>query len=450
MSNRSSKFGKEFQRHLLGILVQNPQAASQLHQFLKPAFFDGARNKKAYRFIQQTWARKKTCPSKALFVESVADPQIARVIYNEDVTDASASITYAAEFAQTQAVKLVIYDWAGKVGAAEENREMLTQMVADVKEAVLTGQNVDNDKGEFFQRDLKKHLREVITPPAEHDPLASGLTHLDIHMRGGIQRGELHAVIGRTKIGKSTLLINILFGGLMPVNDARVAFFSLEMKKWQCRLKMFKRIALRNDDYIENMPRDFTRIVRKRAQALTGDYYLKAYPQRTMTASMLEADLDRLAADNFVPDIVIVDSGNIMKSESRSRETREQVAHNFTELRRITQERNMGGWTAAQANRPAFRKVTVSSDDVGETIEISQIVDSLWSLNSTENEMLAHKLRLVCAAGRRFGTGVSIDCHIDLDLGVFRTLGFTKRTVVDSDDGDATLLGYTKARRKKS
>lgn len=443
-----AKFGKDFQRHLLAILVQKPEAASLLHQFLEPMYFEGKRTRKAFRFVQKVWRKKKQCPSEALFVEAVADRQMSQDIYYADVGDWKATIDYASDFAQTQAIKVVIDDWAGKINTAD--KEILATMVADVKNAVAVGQATHENPGEFFQADLEDHIQEYLTPPESMEPLGTGISHLDIAMRGGAMRGELNVVAGRAKVGKSTFLLNLAYGALTPMMNAKVAFFSLEMKRQQCRQRLHKRIALKNDEYIENAPNDFVRLLRQRRQMLTGDMYLKAYPQRTMTASMMEADLDRLAGSGFIPDMIIVDYGNIMKSESRSKETRERIAHNFTELRRIGQERDVYMWSGAQGNRGSVKKIVFGMDDIGDTFEIPQVVDSLWTINRTSKEELKGTARLVSTAARRFQTGISIDCAVNLDIGIFRSTGFTKRTKVkDDEDEDDALAGYRKNKSKR-
>lgn len=448
MGSRIAKFGKDFQRHLLGILVQQPEAAALLHQFLEPAFFEGKRNKAAYKFLRQTWKKKKTVPSQALFVEAVADQQLARAIYFSDTSDWKASLDYAADFAQVQAVKIEIDKWAGKVNSSTSAD--LFKMITDFKAALLTGQSLNHNPGEFFQADLEKHLEEYLDPPEEWEPISTGLAHMDVAMRGGARKGELNVVAGRAKIGKSMMLMNIAYAALTPMVNAKTAFFSLEMPKAQCRQRLHQRIALRNADYIENAPHDFIRIMRQRKQMLTGEMFTKAYPQRTMTASMLEADLDWLIANGFKPDQVIVDYGNIMKTESTSKEDRFQIGHNFTELRRIGQERIMSMWSAAQGNRGSVKRIIFGMDDIGEAFEIPQLVDSMWTINQTTKEELTNKVRLVATAARRFKTGISIDCAVNMDIGIFRTTGFTSKTFLkDEDEGAQALAGYQKNKKKK-
>ena len=447
MGKNHDRFGKEFQTHLLTILAQQPEAASQLHSFLTPSFFDGQRNRKAFRFLQKTWRKSKTCPSEALFTEVVADRQLSRKLFNGDTTDWSAALEYAVEFGRQQAVKIFIDQWAGKIHGADSDE--YAKMVVEAKEAIAVGQDAALDRGEFFSRDFKKHAENFLSPPIGKEPIPTAIfPQLDILMKGGALRKELHIVAGVAKRGKSMFLLNIAYGCLSPMVDVKTAFFSLEMDTAECWKRLYKRMALRNDDAIENAPAEFTRILEKRRQAFTGDLYLKSYPRKKMTSLMLEADLDRLERSGFRPDVVIVDYGNIMKSISASRERREREADNFNELSRIASEREMVFWSAAQGNRPAVKKATLEMDDIGEAFEIAQIVDGMFSLNQTKKERLANRGRLVCSAGRRFSTGPSIDIAVDFDLSLFRTIGFTKQTGVDDEDEDE-LEGFRKQRKNR-
>ena len=109
--------------------------------------------------------------------------------------------------------------------------------------------------------------------------------------------------------------------------------------------------------------------------------------------------LDRLARESrFVPDLVVVDYGDLMKVDASN--YRLSVGDAFLQLRRIAVDRDLAVVTASQSNRESTRATLVTESDVAE--DFSKIATADWSLtySQTAAERVLGLARIFVAAGR--------------------------------------------------
>ncbi len=254
-----------------------------------------------------------------------------------------------------------------------------------------------------------------------------GVGPFDQH-RIGPGRKELFLVIAPPKRGKSWWLIHLAKQALLA--RARVLHISLEMRREQVLLRYLQAFLgrgryaagssraprLLKDTFgtvigleqevlgelkgLSNGKGLLPDVVRG-AQTLAQRYDLRVleYPPRSLTAVTLESALDRLARESrFVPDLVVVDYGDLMKVDASN--YRLSVGDAFLQLRRIAVDRDLAVVTASQSNRESTRATLVTESDVAE--DFSKIATADWSLtySQTAAERVLGLARIFVAAGR--------------------------------------------------
>lgn len=126
-----------------------------------------------------------------------------------------------------------------------------------------------------------------------------------------------------------------------------------------------------------------------------GQLRIKKYPTKSVTTQTIRMFLDKLKmVKGFVPDVLIVDYGAILKPMSNYNDKRMGIESVYEELRAIADDYNLALWTAAQGNRGALSKKIVSMVDLAECFAIANISDVLACLCQTAKEKVKGDLRL--------------------------------------------------------
>lgn len=247
--------------------------------------------------------------------------------------------------------------------------------------------------------------------------LNTGYSQINDILGGGWTKKELFCVMGPPGMGKSIFLVN--FGLAALINNYSVIHYSFEMSE--------ERLGLRYDaahsqiiqkNLIENKARvkemySVTKI------ASNGRLRIKEFPTATATIYDLEAHLEQLKMyESFVPDIVIVDYGDIMKSTRATKNAYEEQGWIFRELRGLAIKKNVVVITATQTRRDALdskggTKEVVGMDYVADSMEKNRILDVLFSITQNKNMLSQGQIGLFVAKNRNGESNKGLTFHIN-------------------------------------
>lgn len=119
-------------------------------------------------------------------------------------------------------------------------------------------------------------------------------------------------------------------------------------------------------------------------------------------------------------DVVIVDSPDQMVGGGSGEELRMKERDIYRRLLDITKERNITMIVTTQARRGTKKKFLVKSDDVAEAYDKVRIVDTVWTINQTEEEKKKGVVRIYVDKVRIFGkSGMLIEGDQNLAIGQF-------------------------------
>lgn len=253
-----------------------------------------------------------------------------------------------------------------------------------------------------------------------NEKITSGFTNLDEKISGGWSRKEIYCVLGPPGMGKSIFLPN--FGRSALFAGYNVVHYSFEMSE--------ERVGLRYDGPIANLK--LSELVNKidtvkkayelkKKTGKTGRLFIKEFPTAAASVLDIESHLEQLRTyENFVPDVIIVDYGDIMKSAHKSDRAYEEQGWIFRELRGLAIEYNCVVLTATQARRDALGKnggttATVGMEQVADSMEKNRILDGLFSIVQTPVEKTQNIINLYIAKNRNGPSSENIQFKISYE-----------------------------------
>lgn len=281
--------------------------------------------------------------------------------------------------------------------------------------------NIDVDLGvDLFDID-ERYLR---LEKSIEEKISTGFTNFDEKLGGGWCRKEIYCVLGPPGMGKSIFLPN--FGARALKDGFNVVHYSLEMAEERVGLRYdgaISTIELRHlHDRIDEVKRKYDihyPTWRLAPEKQTARLKIKEFPTGGASVLDIESHLEQLRTyEGFVPDVMIVDYGDIMKSARKTSNTYEEQGWIFRELRGLAIEYNCVVITATQARRDAVdvkggTKAQVGMDQVADSMEKVRILDGLFSIVQSVPEKAQGKIKLYFAKNRNGPSGITITFNIN-------------------------------------
>ena len=261
-----------------------------------------------------------------------------------------------------------------------------------VKDALMTGENLA-DLGTDIYEDVEERFLSYTNDDDVIERIPTGIEKLDYCLGGGLGRTEMGVIVAPPGRGKTTSLISI--GGAAIEAGYNVLHISLENNEKQVTRNYDLRLLKKNMEYVkDNVNKSITAMFNIQRYR-KGQLRIKKYPTKSVTTQTIRMFLDKLKmVKGFVPDVLIVDYGAILKPISNYNDKRMGIESVYEELRAIADDYNLALWTAAQGNRGALSKKIVSMVDLAECFAIANISDVLACLCQTAKEKVKGDLRL--------------------------------------------------------
>jgi len=249
---------------------------------------------------------------------------------------------------------------------------------------------------EEFEAIRQRYLLEN----AIHAPrIPTNIAALDQILRGGLEKGELGILLAEPKKGKS---IGLTHMGCMAImmRFGRVAHFLLEgtteqgILRYESRLTGIPYSRLEKDEISHEESDRIGDIRRKYAGRLE---MIPMNKHWNYTVLDVESKLKELQRAGKMPDLVVVDYGDLLKSSTPMKEKRHEQTEVFRDLKRLAVMYKVAIWTASQAKRPENepeKEYLLRAKDIAENFEKVRIADLICTLNQTPKERGEGVLRL--------------------------------------------------------
>lgn len=414
----AEEFGDAFQGHILAVMARVPTFVMSHRTALHESYFAGTVRQHISKALLGFVDEHKQVPHRATLIETirpnVADEEMdaveaeVKALYSDDITDWKAVKQKAVQFGKVQAVINAAIQTAEDV-----ERGDLTNVLTRMQKSLLVGEDI-LDVGLDYMGELDNRAAWYDPDTVAEGVIPTGLAHLDESIGGGPSRGELWCVVAPPKRGKTTTLINIAYGAL--TQGRNVVHYTFEIGKHKVGIRYDDRLMGPQVIHKRTHPGKYVEMIRDRASKfIKGRLFIKQYPTRTCTPSMLRTHLSMLHAEGFAPDVILVDYADIMQAESRLRyhEMRHEQAGIYEDLRTIADSFNAVVWTASQTSKGALEKDRVTMADLSEAFEKAAIVDGLIGFSQTEDEAVDKRCRLFLAAVRHEESERFVECSIE-------------------------------------
>lgn len=437
------KFTAQVQLKILALLWRDEKSYSTYKEVIKPKYFSKSIHIDICRIIFDYYDKYKTSPTKDVLVEEVTNicektksKQKLLEDYLQTVNSMAELELYDAEyltdkiisFGKRQALVDAILESADileKEPAAQYSKiEKLT------KNALMVGEGI-NDLGIDLYDGIEERFIGYLNSEDVIERVPTDMEVLDHCLNGGLGRTEMGVVVAAPGLGKTTTLVSI--GGAAVENGYNVLHISLENNEKQILRNYDMRLLRRNIDYIkDNVDKSISAMLNIRKYR-KGNLKIKKYPAKTITVNTIRAYLDQLkAVEGFVPDVLIIDYGMLIKSMQNYSDKRNSIESAYEEIRALADDYNCAVWTAAQGNRSALSKKIVTMADLAECFAIANTADVMICLCQTKKEKLSGIMRLFLAKIRDNADSLILKGKIMYET---KKLEFTE--IVDQSDEDS-------------
>ena len=405
-----SKYGKSFQEKLAFLILDDRVFADRMMEVLDVEFLEFKHlqifvekifNYKSKYGTQPSHDTMKTVVRSQLEDENEILQKQIREYFAYALSDIK--ILESAEFVKDTALEFCRKQ---KLREAMIKSTTLLQKCSFDEISVLINDalkaGADSDFGYDYIKDFEKRF-ELST----RNSITTGWEKIDQITGGGGGRKELGVVIAPTGVGKSMVLVHL--GATAVKAGMTVVHYTLELADTV--------IANRYDSCITgirlNEVKERKSDIKKVLDGVDGTLIIKEYPTKTATTNTIRAHLEKLKQQGIIPDMIIVDYADLLRTLSARKEKREELETIYEDLRAIMQENNCVGWTASQTNRTGLNQEIITMQAISEAFNKCFIADFIFSVSRTAEDKQTNGGRIYIAKNRNGADGLVYSIFMD-------------------------------------
>jgi len=403
-----SQFGKAFQENLCQLVFSSRTFSDQMREVLDINFLEfkylqvfvklifSYKDKYSRQPSESTMAtilRTELASENELIIKQIRDfyARMSRTA----VQDEEYIKDVAVDFCKKQVLKEAILQSVPLL-----KKSSFDDIQKLINDAMKLGN--DNDGGYYYIEDFDRRF-EI----KARDPVTTGWKIIDSLTKGGIGNGELGVVIAPTGAGKSMALVHL---GAQAIKAGKtVVHYTLELGDTI--------VASRYDSCITGIPLMdlFNRKeeIYDEIKDLSGKLIVKEYPTKSARVDTLRNHLDKLQQQEISVDMIIVDYGDLLRSNSKNDEKRHQLESIYEELRGLAQENSCPLWTASQTNRSGLNAEVITMEAISEAFNKCFVADFIFSISRTIQHKNSNGGRAFVAKNRNGPDGLVYPIFMD-------------------------------------
>src|SRR5690606_13619801 len=243
----------------------------------------------------------------------------------------------------------------------------------------------------------RKHEREH---PEEFTVIPTGIKRLDKILAGGSREGEIGLVMGTTGSGKSILTTNFGFAGAKA--KFNVVIFPMEMPAHQVATRLdalwsgFRYDQFKAYDFKPSELRAIESRLEKAKKRFKNRIQIVSMPVRSADIMSIRNALEDLKEEHeFIPDLIIMDSGDHLRSADKTLDQfRLQQAEVYWNLKQLAEEDGYVIWSTVHAGREWADKIA-TAEATAESYDKARIADLVISINDPNDRPSFKKKTIV-------------------------------------------------------
>jgi len=419
-----ASYGKDFQEKIVQGLLTDSMWAEQMAEVIDTQFFD----LKYLRFLADryfTYHQKyKDFPTLPLLVSIIRDDlktgndtilrdqiveYLQRIRHNPNMGDLEYVKDKALDFCRKQAFR----------GALEEAVDLIQvdkfDSVMDLMRNALSVGTTPSVGHDFFE-DMEARFVRV-----SRSPIPTGIDKIDAKdiLNGGLGKGEIGVITAPTGVGKSHMLVNLGCSALKA--GFNVIHYTFELTETGTGLRYDSNLCQIPSNEVQDRKDEVIEYYKEKGDQL-GKLMIKEYPTGTATVQTLRAHIEKLSLKGFIPQVLIIDYADIMRSSRQYDSMRHELKKVYEDLRNLAMEKNMPIWTASQSNRDSANSDIVGLENMSESYGKAQVADVVISISRKPAEKSEGFGRLYIAKNRAGRDGIVFPVKLNTAMSRFSIL----------------------------
>lgn len=422
--NSFGSYGKEFQEKIMQGLLTDRKWAEQLLevfnpnylelrylQFLSEEYFAYAKKCKVFPSLQLlvTIIRDKLKTSADIGLKNQIVDYLQRIQHNPDPGDLIYVKEKVLDFCRKQALKSALEQAVDLIST-----EKYEAIVDTIKKAVLIGNS--HEIGHDFFEDLEARFVKL-----NRYAVPTGLVEFDEKnvLNGGLGRGELGIVVAAAGTGKSHFLTMLGVNALKQGKN--VIHYTLELTETAVGIRYDSNLCEIDASDVQDRKEE---VIKKYSEMKgLGKLIIKEYPTNSANIYTLRSHIEKLALKGFVPDMIVIDYADIMKSTRSFDSLRHELKLVYEELRGMAQEMAIPIWTASQSNKEGANSEIIDMTNMSEAFGKAMVADFIVSISRKAHEKATGDVRLYIAKNRAGKDGIIFPAKINTARSQFKVMG---------------------------
>lgn len=427
----SFSFSADFQKQIIISMIQEPKLFERIGLFIKADNFEIEDYSSIFSCLLSFYDKYKGLPSKEVCHELIKDKyekinkssitalEVVSELYNAKrigTADLQCIEENVKSFVSCQALKQAILDSIedlGDVGKhlhVKDRVEKALQVCAGLEDLGVNVYDIDEVASRWVRRLQGNEVVRFSTNWSEFDKTF-----------GGYGCGEVFTFAGPAHSGKSMYLVNA--GANLLLQKKNVLHISLEMSEAITSQRYDMRLLGLTKDELKTAMAN--QKIKELLQNSIGQLVIKRYPAATVTAPEISMYIKRLNnIKGFIPDILIIDYADIMRSSSKYLDKRFELDLIYQEVRNLAIEHNVPVITATQLNRSALEKLEagkiLTEETIAESYGISRIIDCGVTINATPADNANNQSTIYVFKNRDGIAGENFKMYVDFSRALVR------------------------------
>lgn len=387
------KFDINFEEEILAKSLSDIRFLKSASSILDAHHFNTKQHAWFWKTIKSVWDKYKEKPSKKLLLKKVhfdfqdkeerlVHIKLIKKISKKKIQNPRASLEELSRFvrmvnAQLAMESAIKYMEKGNVEKVYGEFNKLVRKDFKPKEVTV----IDWYESFGERQEERKYINEN---PKQFKRIPTSFLKLN-KVIGGIEVGELGLVLATTHKGKSVLLTNFAHTAL--INNYTAAYFSLEMPARQIAMRQDSRwlkVLYNKFKYYTFKPSELKKIKRKykKDKRLENKFKIISVPVKKCDINTIKNTLYELEDEKgFRPDLLLIDSGDHMRSINKYDQTRIEQASVYWDLKALAEEDGYAIWSSCHAGRDWVDRIA-TTEATSETYDKARIADIVLSLNT--------------------------------------------------------------------
>lgn len=416
--NNLKRFGTAFQAKALAAMLSDRAFLERIIDIVSPDYFETDAHKWIVKFIVTYFPTYRDIPTMAVFaceIQKIPDAVLnmavreqVKMAYHEIST--ARDLTYVKEeflgFCRNQKLKNAIF--SSQLLLKEGDYEGIWHAINEASKA-----GMERNLGHEYLAEVDQRMSEMA-----RETIKTNWPIIDIHLDGGLGKGELGFVVAPAGSGKSWCLARL--GAEAMLQGKNVMHFTMELNDKYVGLRydsIFSGVAFQ--DVRKNQP-----LVQKKLDEIKakgcGKLFIKYFPTKTASAASLKMHIDRLQLITGVKiDFVVVDYADLLRPfiQDRNSNSYDEAGNVYDELRGMLGELQVPGWSASQSNRGVHESDIIEAGGVADSYRKIMIGDFILSLSRKKEDKMAGTGRFYVMKNRFGPDGVWYPCAFDASCG---------------------------------